>query len=134
MFYNRNIKSVLAGFGLIAALGAVPAAVAASDAAPDQTPLVLAQATSIDDGTIEAFVDAQARVEDIRSTYAAEYQAAETDEQRQQINERATQEMVGAVEETPNITVEEYNAVIQAANEDPGMAERIDEAIANSDS
>lgn len=122
---------MLAGAGIVAAMGAIPAATVANDAAPERTPLVLAQAADIDDATIEAFAAAQVRVEEIRNSYMPQYQAAETDEQRQQLSEAATQEMVEAVRETPDLTVEEYDAVIEAANQDPSIAERINAAMAD---
>lgn len=131
MSHTRNIRSMLAGAGVLAALGAIPAAAIANDAAPERAPLVLAQAAEIDDETIEAFAEAQVRVEEIRNSYMPQYQAAETDEERQQLSEAATQEMVEAVRDTPNLTVEEYDAVIRAANEDPSIAERINEAMAD---
>lgn len=131
MSHTRNIRSMLAGAGIFAAMGAIPAAAVANDAAPERTPLVLAQAADIDDATIEAFAAAQVRVEEIRNSYMPQYQAAETDEQRQQLSEAATQEMVEAVRETPNLTVEEYDAVIEAANQDPSIAERINAAMAD---
>lgn len=131
MSNTRNIKSMLAGAGILAALGAIPATAVANDAAPERAPLVLAQAAEIDDEMIEAFAEAQIRVEEIRNSYMGEYQAAETDEQRQEINEEATEEMVEAIRDTPDLTVEEYDAVIQAANQDPSIAERINEAMAD---
>lgn len=122
---------MLAGAGILAAMGAIPAAAVANDTVPDRMPLVLAQAADIDDATIEAFAAAQVRVEEIRNSYMPQYQAAETDEQRQQLSEAATQEMVEAVRETPDLTVEEYDAVIEAANQDPSIAERINAAMAD---
>lgn len=95
--------------------------------------MILAQAEQIDDATIEAFVAARKRLAEVQALYTAQYEAAQTDEQRLQISEAASQEMVAAVEETPNITLREYNAVIDAASQDPALMERINEAIANPD-
>ena len=65
-----------------------------------------------------------------RAGYAEQYQAAQTQEQRQEINQTAMVEMTDAVRDTPGITVEEYNAVFDAMNSDPDLAERVNEAIA----
>ena len=131
MPFTRNLKSVLVGCGLVAALGAAPVALMAGNATTGDAPLIRAQAAEqFDDATIEAFAAAQARVEEIRAEYAAQYQAAQSEEERQEINQMATEEMVEAVRDTPDISVEEYDAVIQAANQDPALAERVNEAIA----
>jgi Spy/CpxP family protein refolding chaperone len=134
MIFSRNLTSMLTGCGIVAAVGVMPAMVAANDTVTDQAPLILAQADEFDDATIEAFAAAQVRLGELQALYTARMEAAETDEQRTQISEEATQEMVAAVEATPNITVEEYGAVIQAANEDPALVERINEAIAQTQS
>lgn len=131
MSFTRNLTSILAGCGLAAAMGAAPVALMAADAASGDGPLIRAQADAqFDDATIEAFATAQTRVEDVRAGYAEQYQAAQTQEQRQEINQTAMVEMTDAVRDTPGITVEEYNAVFDAMNSDPELAERVNEAIA----
>lgn len=134
MFATKRFTSFLAGCGIVAAAGLVPAAVAADEAYSSEAPLMLAQADQIDDATIEAFATAQARIAELRALYTAQYEAAETDEQRLQISEEATAEMMAAVEATPGITLDEYNAVVEAANKDPALVERINEAIAETES
>ncbi len=131
MPFTRTIKSALFGCGLAAAMGAIPAALAAKDAPSSQAPLILAQAATYDDETIDAFAAAQGDLEEIQVAYTAQYQEAQTEERRQQINQQATEEMVEAIRDAPGITVEEYNAIIRAANEDPELAQRINDAIAD---
>lgn len=130
---TRRNTSILAGCGLVlvAVLGAVPAAVAANDIPSEQPPLVLAQAATFDDEKLEAFASAVVEVEEIRANYAAPFQEAESDAQRAEINQQAAQEMTQAIEEAPNITLDEYNAVIQAAQQDPDLATRINQLIAD---
>lgn len=125
-----NLKSLLTGMGLIAALGMVPTAVAANDARSTDGPIVLAQAASFDEDTLEAFVVAQNRVVQVRTEYTAAFEAAQSDEQRAQISQEASEAMTQAVQAAPDITVEEYNAVIEAANQDPELLERINEVMA----
>lgn len=132
MFDSRKIRALLAACGLLAGAAAMPVAALAEGAgATGPTPVQAEQAT-FDDATIEAFAAAQIRIEQIRSAYLPEFQAAETDAARQQINQQATQEMVDAVEATPNLTLDQFNAVTEAAVLDAALAERIDEAIAAS--
>lgn len=132
MIHSKKLTAILGSCALVTAVGVMPTAVAANDAQSHQAPLILAQAEQFDDATVEAFVEAQMRIAEIRALYADQFEAAETDEQRAAVSEEATQEMIAAVEATPDITVEEYDAVIQAANEDPALLDRINEAIANS--
>lgn len=134
MFDTTRLTPFLAGCGLIAAVSLLPATVAADDTNAAEAPLILAQADQIDDATIEAFAAAQARIAELQALYTAQYEAAETEEQRMQISEEATAEMMAAVEATPGITLDEYNAVVEAANQDPALVERINEAIAETES
>lgn len=132
MFDSRKIKALLAAFGLAAAGGAIPAAALADSFGAGALTRVQAEQSTFDDATIEAFAEARIRIEEIRSAYLPEFQAAQTDEERQMINQQATQEMVDAVEAMPNISLDQFNAVTEAAGQDPELAERIDEAIAAS--
>jgi len=128
---TRRNTSILAGCGLVlvAVLGAVPAAVAANDISSEQPPLVQVQAATFDDEKLEAFASAVVQVEEIRASYAAPFQEAETDEQRAEINQQAAQEMTEVIEQAPDITLDEYDAVIQAAQQDPDLATRINQLI-----
>jgi len=116
MFDTTNAKAVLGGFALLAASAAIPAA---------------AQDVSYDDAKIEAFVTAQLTVAEIRSTYVQQLEAAATEEERLEITQEANQEMATAVNETPGITVEEYNAIVDAAAADPELADRLNQELAN---
>jgi hypothetical protein len=130
MAFNPNHRSALVGLGLVVAMGAAPVALSAGDVSSGDGPLTLAQdGEQFDDATIEAFAAAQAKVEEVRADYTTQYQAAQTEEQRQEINQTAVVEMTDAVRDTPEITVEEYNAIIDAMSRDPALAERINEAI-----
>ena len=48
-----------------------------------------------------------------------------TDAERQALAEEANTAIRGAIDETPGITVEEYVAIGQAAQENPDLAQRI---------
>lgn len=113
MIYSSKLTQILASCGLVAAIGIVPVAAAANDVSSGDAPVVLAQAEQqadqFDDTTIEAFAAAQARVAELQSLYVGQLEAAETDEQRMQISEEATQEMIAAVKATPDITLEEFH-------------------------
>jgi hypothetical protein len=118
MFDTRNAKAAFAGFALLAASATIP-------------PAALAQNAPFDDEMIDAFVTAQLTIEEIRSTYIRQFGAAETEEERLEISEEANEEMVAAVNATPGITVEEYNAILDAAATDAELANRLNEELAN---
>lgn len=134
MFDSRKIKALLAACGLAAAGTAIPAVALAESNGASALTRVQAEQSPFDDATIEAFAEAQIRIGEIRSAYQPEFQAAETDEERQMINQQAMQEMVDAVEATSDLTLGEFNAVTEAAVEDPALAQRIEDAIAASQS
>lgn len=133
MFDSRKIRTLLAACGVFAVGVSVPVAVLADG--KDAIGLVKVQAEQavFDDATIEAFAAAQIRIEEIRSAYLPAFEAAQSDAERQQINQQATQEMVAAVEAIPDLTVDQYNAVTAAATQDPDLAERINEAVSTSE-
>ncbi|SFE70394.1 DUF4168 domain-containing protein [Roseivivax sediminis] len=133
MFFARKAKVTLTAYGLIVAGAMTPVAVAANEAGSGNPPLIPVQATTFDQETIDAFAAARTRVDEIRSTYLPQFQQAQTEAEQQKINQQATQEMAEAVEATPNITIEEYDAVVRAVREDPNLSDRIDEAMAEPD-
>jgi F0F1-type ATP synthase membrane subunit c/vacuolar-type H+-ATPase subunit K len=132
MFDSRKIKALLIGCGLLAAGGAIPVAAIAEGTAAVGVTQIQAEQSTFDDVTIEAFAEAQVRIGEIRAAYQPAFQAAETEEQRQQINQQAMQEMIDAVEATPNLTLDTFYAVTDAVAQDPELAERINEAISAS--
>ena len=117
----RLTAAALATLGL--ALAAVPAT------AGQPAGIQLAQAESFSDEKIESFAMAALEVSKIRNDYVGRIQQAGSEEERQQLAEQATSEMVDAVEATPGITTEEYNAIIQAAQGDQALSDRIKQQI-----
>lgn len=79
---------------------------------------------------IDAFVTAQLSVSEIHQTYVPAFEAAGTEEEMLRVRQQATEDMVVAVNETPGITVEEFNAIIDAASADPRLADQLNEALA----
>lgn len=114
----------------LAALGlALGAAALAPAPAAAQSQGSAAQAQSFTDTQIESFAVAALAVRDIRSRYMSQMQAAASDEEREQLAQQATAEMVDAVEASPGISVDEYNTIVQAAAEDEALANRINQQI-----
>jgi len=129
MSHTRNLTSLLAGCGLIATIAAVPSVAAADDRAPDRAQLILAQGQTFDASTIEAIAAAQVKIRDIRADMQSRMQQNQNTEERQQMRESAVQEMVDVIE-AQDLTVDEYNTFMEAANRNPDLIERLNEAMA----
>ena len=99
----------------------------ATEAQPPAT--MEAPAATFDEPTLQSFVVAFLQVDEINRTYLPQMQEADTPEEQQQIQEQATQEMVTAVENAEGISVEEYNTIIETAQTDPELAQRINDMI-----
>lgn len=133
--FHVDAKTLAAaiGLGAIASLAPVAAIAGAGAAASKGAPVTLAQAQaqgqSFDDEKIEAFATAETKVQEIRTTYIPQLESAETEAEQVEIRQQAGNEMVSAVNETPGITVEEYNAIVETAAADPDLAERLDDAL-----
>lgn len=120
----QTTRTALAALGLLVGTAAVPLTAAA-----DSGSYRLAQAGAFEDETIQAFVTARVEIEDIRATYVERIEGADSEQERLELSQQANQEMVAVIEEVPDITVEEYNAIVDAAGNDPALAERLNEEM-----
>jgi hypothetical protein len=76
------------------------------------------------DAKLEQFVDALTEVHVIRNEAASELEAATDMETAQEVQLRAQQQMIDAVEEA-GLSVEEYNQIATLMSTDPELQERI---------
>ncbi len=83
------------------------------------------QSASFTDDQLDSFAVAAVEVSDIRTRYMSQIQGAGSEEEKQALAKQAQQEMLGAVKNAQGITVEDYNAIIQAASQDPDLAEKV---------
>lgn len=124
-------KKLLAGLASLA-LGAAPmvGVVHAQEAAPaPQVETPAAQAPALDDAKLQSFAVAFLEVAKVSQTYQPQIEAAGSTEDQQRLQQEATEKMVEAVNASEGITVEEYNTIIQAAQTDPELAQRINTHI-----
>ena len=84
---------------------------------------------SIDEETKEKFLDAYGDIMEIQTDYAEQIQAASNEEEAMELQQAAQGEMQEAVTEN-DLTVEEYNTVIQAASANPDLMAELEAAIA----
>lgn len=94
-------------------------------------PLVAAAATQNDSGSeisdekLRAVAEAYIEVYQINQSYKSKIEAAQTAGEADQLQQAANQEMVDAIENAENVSVNEYNDIIQALGEDDELRERL---------
>lgn len=121
-------KTLLSGLSALAiAFGAGLGAVNAQESAP--APEIEMEAPTaappVDDDKLKSFAVAFLEVTKVTQSYQPQIQAAESTEDQQRLQMEAGEMMVEAVNEADGITVDEYNMIIQAAQTDPELAQRI---------
>jgi hypothetical protein len=77
-----------------------------------------------DRGQIESFASAARQVHQLRSKWQSRLQEPSNADKVQELQTQANAEMISAVEEK-GLTVETYNAIATAAQQNPELAERI---------
>ena len=88
-----------------------------------------AQDAAYTDEQIEAFAQAAVDVADIRDAYAADLAAVESEEEQQALVDEGNEAMIAAIEDAPNITVDEYLEIGEAAAEDPELGNQVAHAV-----
>lgn len=83
----------------------------------------------LDAEQISAFAVAYLEVNEIGMRYDEQITAAESEEQRTNLQLQASEEMTTAVENLDGITVDEYNQIFAAAQTDPAVAAQIEAEI-----
>ncbi|QPC43171.1 DUF4168 domain-containing protein [Kaustia mangrovi] len=121
---RRSIATAALGaFALLAA----PVVAAHAQQSNGQTPPA---ATQLDPGTVKAFAEASLKVEELNKKWAPRLAEAEGQDQVQALREEATTEMTQAVQSS-GLSVEDYNKIYRAAQQDQALASRIQELRQN---
>lgn len=112
------------------ALSPMAAFAQASDTTPGAEPAeTTTEAPAVEagftDAQLESFVTATLAMQDVRSSYVPQFEAAEDDAARQQLAEEANAEMVAAVEAADGIDVPTYNEIGRAAQSDEALNARL---------
>lgn len=79
-----------------------------------------------DDSKIDAFIVAALAVAETRQGYLAQLEATSDEAEQMEIVQAADAAILEVVENAPDITVDEYIAIGEAAAADPDLAARID--------
>lgn len=109
------------------ALAAATTAVGLGATAPAfaQTEAPEAVQTEFSDAKLDAFVTALQEVDAVRQTFIPQIQAAEDESEQQQLIQQANVAISDTIDETPDITVDEYVSIAQLAQQDPELNQRI---------
>jgi hypothetical protein len=127
---NRLATAMAAISLALAAPLALPAAAQEAQQEAPQTPqMQQAPALTVDDAQLEAFVAALRSVDELERGYSETLQQAETDEEREAIVAEANTAMAEAIENTPGMSLEDYIAILQQAQQDPALSARIMERL-----
>lgn len=84
---------------------------------------------AVSDQKIEAFAVAYLQVDKVRQEYSAKIDATKDAAAKEKLQTEASKEMVEAVEASPSISVEEYSAILTAAQNDPALAKKVEEKL-----
>jgi hypothetical protein len=109
----------------------------AQQAAPEKQPAQQGQTGSqgapaaVSDQKVEAFAVAYLQVDKVRQEYSAKIGATQDTAAKQQLQTEASKQMVQAVEASP-ISLDEYNSILTAAQNDPALVKRVQEKLQES--
>ena len=115
MTFRTRLATILSATAL-----ALATPLAAQQAQPPQI-----AAEEVTDAQIEAFVDAILAVENVRSEYTAQIEAAGDEAAQQALVDEANQAAVAAVDEVDNMDIDSYIAIANAAGESEMLNEKI---------
>jgi len=82
--------------------------------------------TAVTDQTVDTFADAFVAVQGIREEYTERLHGASDEAEAQALQQEAQEEMMRAVEQS-GMSVQEYNEVAMALQNDPALMERVQE-------
>jgi GTP1/Obg family GTP-binding protein len=111
--------------------GVVPAAILATTMAlpaaaqlPSGAPSGVVSDANTSDATVKKVGAALRQVAQIKETYSQRLQSANTPMQKQDISKQASGAAVTAITQQ-GLTIEQYNQVIRAAQNDPALKQRV---------
>jgi hypothetical protein len=88
-------------------------------------------AVAVSDQKIEAFAVAYLQVDKVSQEYSTKIGATSDEAAKKKLQTEASEQMVKAVEASPDISVEEYTSILTAAQNDPALAEKVQEKMRN---
>lgn len=126
MILRSKLRMAAAAFAFTTSAAMISPALA-QDAVPSPSPAP--QAQSFDDQKLQAFTVAFLAVSDVKEQYTERFRQAPSDDEKQKVQVEATQQMEQAVDQTDGISVDEYNQIIQTAQTDEALAQKLNGMI-----
>lgn len=83
----------------------------------------------ISDQKIEAFAVAYLQVDKVRQNYAAKIGSEQDATNKQKLQNEANQQMINAVETSPDMSLDEYKTIITAAQTNPEVAKKVQDKL-----
>jgi hypothetical protein len=84
---------------------------------------------AISEQKLNAFAVAYLKVDSVRRDYAAKIGAQKDAASRQKLQNEANKQMINAVQNSPDMTVEEYKTIVSTAQTDPEVARKVQEKL-----
>lgn len=81
----------------------------------------------VSDEEVQSFAAAMVSVQELGQEWTQRMQETDDQEELSQMQQDAQEEMIGAIEDE-GMTVEEYNEIATAAQQDPELAQQIEQA------
>ncbi|TDY02609.1 DUF4168 domain-containing protein [Thiohalophilus thiocyanatoxydans] len=125
MLINRkSLLVALFGMGLTLGMSANTYAQAQGGAQQQQQQGGQPAAKDIDEASLNKFKDAFAEVNSIRESFAGKLENVEDSKKAQELQQEAQENMVSAVEDA-GLSVQEYNQIFAAVQQNPELQEKV---------
>lgn len=119
---NSRISASLLALFMAAGASQAMAQEASQPQAPQAAPAV--QAADISDKKLEKFADSLGEIMEIREDFTAKLEQTGDPAEAQQLQQQANEKMMETVENN-DLSIEEYNAINQAVQNDPQLRDKV---------
>ena len=120
-----NTRLVSTGFAaLLMAAGASQVSAQQASPAPATQPAPVVEAADISDKKLEKFADSLGEIMEIREDFTAKLEKTGDPAEAQQLQQQANEKMMNTVQEN-DLSIEEYNAINQAVQNDPQLRNKV---------
>ncbi len=109
---------------LFMAAGASQVSAQQATQAPATQPAPAMQAADISDKKLEKFADSLGEIMEIRQDFTAKLEKTGDPAEAQQLQQQANEKMMNTVEDN-DLSIEEYNAINQAVQNDPQLRNKV---------
>ena len=122
MLKSRVVSASLLALFMAAGSSQVLAQQASQPQAPQTAPAM--QASDISDKKLEKFAESLDQIMEIRQDFTAKLEKTGDPAEAQQLQQQANEKMMETVENN-NLSIEEYNAINQAVQNDPQLRDKV---------